>query len=225
MAVRSAMKRSRSSALRPAGTATGTTPTSLPSSVPVARREIGTDTTSAGGRSPRSVRYCRSAPETADSTTSLTVASLRRRAVRSQSTTRTWRRKLVGWVMDVGASLPVPGERSSRRPASASRRSGSANRSLRSNSPSRGGGTGAGGSGRGTPSAKAASTASPPMPSASTWCTTRITAMRSPGRVTQPNRHNGQSGGRRAQTSSARTSSSSPTTCVTDGSKPGMSCQ
>ena len=131
------------------------------------------------------------------------------------STTRTRRRPVVGRSSEVGATGRRPRKPISRRPLSVVRsvlpREATAARRRRdaSRTTSRrvGGGEGTH-SGSGTPSAKAASTARPPIPSATTWCRTITTAKPPPG--SPSNRciaHSGRSLGRRRHTTSAARSS------------------
>ena len=193
-AVLATMWRRRSWRLHPVGMATGTAPTWLPSSPARVRPDTGTEMTSCAGCSPLRSSNPSRLPATAASTRSLTVAPCRCPASTTSanraSTVRTCRRADVGRRIEVRATrvgrlLPSP---ISRMPATSRRRLAPAllRTARRCATASRrtwrrvGTGRGARGCGTGTPSTSPASAASPPIPSARTWCSTITTRTSAP---------------------------------------------
>jgi hypothetical protein len=210
----------------PVGTVTGMTPASFPSrpAVVVDRPETGTEMTTRVKGSLREASRRPTAPVTATSTRSLSVTPAEcarsRSAPTLQSTTSMRRRGPVGANRLPGGTVLIPRRPSSRAPPVISRRvsgrvaSRCQRRVQASWASARRGGAGCGGVGcpdrpgraKGPDrlgSAMAARTASPPIPSARAWWSTRTrAAVRPSGRTTMRARHSGRSRGNRRRTAS-----------------------
>ena len=200
--------RRRSGTSPVAGTATSRGLTMLPNGGDLSsgrRPETGTVTTIVPTVSPRPSRtWCR-APATATRTALLVVAPCRCAAVctaaRSARTTASCRRGPVGWFSELGAARggrrppPAPMDSRSRCQDCAGWRSARSLAASASRASIAGAGAGRGNDASGVPVAPSiswVSTASPPTPSASAWCSTITRARVFPaGPVTSTADHNG----------------------------------